>query len=55
MGQNMVVVNAAADGPKHVLYTFLADCNLSPSSGASHDEELGKRLWELSENMVSTS
>jgi WW domain-containing oxidoreductase len=31
---------------------YYADCNLSPSTAASHDAELGRKLWELSENLV---
>eukprot|EP00882_Tetradesmus_deserticola_P001513 GHRQ01001635.1.p1 GENE.GHRQ01001635.1~~GHRQ01001635.1.p1 ORF type:complete len:344 (+),score=122.34 GHRQ01001635.1:665-1696(+) len=32
---------------------YYADCNISPSTAASHDAELGRRLWELSEKMVA--
>jgi NAD(P)-dependent dehydrogenase (short-subunit alcohol dehydrogenase family) len=31
---------------------YYADCNLSPSTAASHDAELGRKLWELSERLV---
>ena len=30
---------------------YFADCNLSPSSPASHDEALAARLWEMSSRM----
>jgi hypothetical protein len=32
---------------------YYADCNISPSTAASHDDELGRRLWELSEKMLA--
>jgi NAD(P)-dependent dehydrogenase (short-subunit alcohol dehydrogenase family) len=32
---------------------YYADCNISPSTAASHDAELGRRLWELSEQLVT--
>jgi WW domain-containing oxidoreductase len=31
---------------------YYADCNLCPSSAASHDAELGRKLWELSEQLA---
>lgn len=30
---------------------YFADCNLSPSSPASHDAKLARGLWEMSERM----
>lgn len=32
---------------------YYADCNISPSTAASHDDELGRRLWALSEKMLA--
>jgi WW domain-containing oxidoreductase len=32
---------------------YYADCNLAPSTAASHDAELGARLWELSEQLAA--
>lgn len=32
---------------------YYADCNISPSTAASHDDELGRKLWELSEKLVA--
>ncbi|WIA37711.1 hypothetical protein OEZ86_014595 [Tetradesmus obliquus] len=32
---------------------YYADCNISPSTAASHDDELGRRLWQLSEKMLA--
>jgi len=32
---------------------YYADCNLSPSTKASHDEQLGAKLWEVSEDLTA--
>jgi hypothetical protein len=32
---------------------YYADCNIAPSTAASHDADLGARLWELSEKLVA--
>jgi WW domain-containing oxidoreductase len=34
---------------------YYADCNISPSTAASHDATIGKKLWELSEQMVAAA
>jgi WW domain-containing oxidoreductase len=32
---------------------YYADCNIAPSTAASHDADLGARLWEMSEKLVA--
>jgi len=32
---------------------YYADCNIMPSTAASQDDTLGRRLWELSEKLVA--
>lgn len=32
---------------------YYADCGLSPSTAASHDDQLGRKLWEFSEKLVA--
>lgn len=38
-----------------VWFVLFADCNISPSTAASHDDELGRKLWELSEQMIAAA
>ncbi len=34
---------------------YYADCNLAPSTAASHDADLGARLWEVSEKLAAAA
>lgn len=34
---------------------YYADCNIAPSTAASHDADLGARLWELSEQLAASA
>lgn len=41
--------------PLSLLLLHTADCNINPSNAASHDERLGAKLWEVSEQMVAAA